>query len=146
MLGVFSLPAFIRLGHECQDLLSRWDGMHVCTDQTSVYTLIQKSLGEMLTLRENPLYWRLSWGSNPRRCITQDSKPNTLPTELFWTPQFKNRLERLTGNENELLKKSLENIYAKRYLFTCLRFWLLISANIVCGLIIWVDLWTHQRS
>ena len=26
-------------------------------------------------------------GSNPRRCIKQDSEPNTLPTELFWPPQ-----------------------------------------------------------
>ena len=32
MLSVFSLPAFTRLGHECQDLLSLCDGMHVCTD------------------------------------------------------------------------------------------------------------------
>ena len=31
MLGVFLLPAFTRLGHECQDLLSPFDEMHVCT-------------------------------------------------------------------------------------------------------------------
>ena len=31
MLGVL-LPAFSRLGHACQDLLSPCDGMHVCTD------------------------------------------------------------------------------------------------------------------
>ena len=31
-LGVFLLPAFTRLGHECQDLLSPCDGMHVFTD------------------------------------------------------------------------------------------------------------------
>ena len=29
---MFLLPAFIRIGHECQDLLSPCDGMHVCTD------------------------------------------------------------------------------------------------------------------
>ena len=29
MLGEFLLPAFTRLGHECQDLLSLCDGMHV---------------------------------------------------------------------------------------------------------------------
>ena len=40
MMGVFMEPAFIRLGHELQDLLSPCDGMHVSTDQTSVYTLI----------------------------------------------------------------------------------------------------------
>ena len=32
MLGVFLLPAFTRLEHECPDLLSRCDRMHVCTD------------------------------------------------------------------------------------------------------------------
>ena len=32
MLGVFLLPAFTRLGHECQDLLSLCNDMHVCTD------------------------------------------------------------------------------------------------------------------
>ena len=47
MLGVFLLPAFTHLGHECQDLLSPCDGMHVCTDKTSVYTFIRKSLGGM---------------------------------------------------------------------------------------------------
>ena len=31
ILGVFLLPAFTRLGHECQDLLSPGDGMHVST-------------------------------------------------------------------------------------------------------------------
>ena len=32
MLGVFLLLAFTRLGHECQNLLSLCNGMHVCTD------------------------------------------------------------------------------------------------------------------
>ena len=32
VLGVFLLPAFTRLGHERQDLLSPCDEMHVCTD------------------------------------------------------------------------------------------------------------------
>ena len=39
MLGVFLLPTFTCLGHECRDLLSPYDGMHVCTDKTSVYTI-----------------------------------------------------------------------------------------------------------
>ena len=45
VLGVFLLPAFTRLGHERQDLLSPCDKMHVCKDQTSVYTLIRRSFG-----------------------------------------------------------------------------------------------------
>ena len=32
VLGVYLLPAFTRLGHERQDLLSPCDEMHVCTD------------------------------------------------------------------------------------------------------------------
>ena len=31
-LGVYLLPPFTCLGHECQDLLSPSNGMHVCTD------------------------------------------------------------------------------------------------------------------
>ena len=41
-LGVFLLPAFASLGHECQDLLSPCHGMQLCTDKTPAYTLIQK--------------------------------------------------------------------------------------------------------
>ena len=43
VLGVFLLPAFTRLGNECQNLLSPCDRMHVCRDWTSVYSLIRKS-------------------------------------------------------------------------------------------------------
>ena len=32
LLGVLLLPAFTRLGHECQDLSRRCNGMHVYTD------------------------------------------------------------------------------------------------------------------
>ena len=48
MLGVFLLPAFTPLRHECQeDLLSLYRGMHECTDFTSVYTLIWKGFRRM---------------------------------------------------------------------------------------------------
>ena len=40
----------------------------------------------MLTPRKNPLCQRLRGGSNPR-CITQGSKTNILPTELFQPPR-----------------------------------------------------------
>ena len=39
MLGVFLLPTFTRLGHECQDFFSPSNGMYVHTDYTSVYKL-----------------------------------------------------------------------------------------------------------
>ena len=42
MLDVFSLPAFTRLGHECVDLLSLCNKMHLCTDWPPVYTLTRK--------------------------------------------------------------------------------------------------------
>ena len=75
MQGVFLLAAFTRLGLKCQDLLCLCDGMRVCTDWISVYTLIQKSFGgmesePMLTPRKNPLYWEkilLGGGLNTRR-------------------------------------------------------------------------------
>ena len=38
MLGVFLLPAFTRLGHEHQDLLSPCDGMHVCRLDLGLYS------------------------------------------------------------------------------------------------------------
>ena len=38
ILGVFLLPAFIHLGHECQDLLSLCDGMHVCRLDLGLYS------------------------------------------------------------------------------------------------------------
>ena len=37
----------------------------------------------------------LRGGSNPRRCIKQDSEPNTLPTELFWPPRLRNNSRHL---------------------------------------------------
>ena len=39
---------------------------------------------------------------NPRRCITLDSKPNTLPFELFWPPSevLNHTLKHYTGFEN----------------------------------------------
>ena len=36
------LPPLTLLGYVCKDLLSPYDGMHVRTDQTSVYILIRK--------------------------------------------------------------------------------------------------------
>ena len=86
MLGVFLLPAFTHLGHECQDLLSLCSGMHMCTDlglsshpndiggngvRTHVNSKRKIPSTTNILLRE---------GSNPRCCIKQESKPNILPT------------------------------------------------------------------
>ena len=78
MLGVLLLPTSTRLRHECRDLLSPCDGMHVCTDETSVYTLIRKSFKgmdsePMLTPREkSPLPEQFS----PEEHRTHDAASN----------------------------------------------------------------------
>ena len=97
MLGVFLLRASARLGYECQDLFESvpWNacvyrlnlGLYSHPKEfcgTGVRTSVNSkgkipSFGKML----------LRGGSNPWHCITQDSKPNTLPPELFQPPDAK---------------------------------------------------------
>ena len=94
MLGAFLLPAATRLGHECQDLSSPCQGMHVYIDETSVYTLIRKSFGGM---ESEPMLtpsgkYPLPEKNSPLRRI----EPTTMHqagqraqhtnNELFWTP------------------------------------------------------------
>ena len=93
LLGACFLPAFTHLWHECQDRLSPYNGMHMCTDYTSVYTLIWKGFREWSpnTCKlqgKVPLYQRLRARFNTQNSITQDSEPNTLPAELFWPLTF----------------------------------------------------------
>ena len=58
MLGVFLLPAFTRLGHERQDLLSPCDEMHVCAQTRPWFILSSEGVfggmefEPMLTPRE----------------------------------------------------------------------------------------------
>ena len=85
VLGVFLLPAFARLGHECQDLLSPSDGMHARQDWTLVALSSKRVFrGNGIIIHGNykgrfPSTGKPWGGSNPRRLITWDSKPNTLP-------------------------------------------------------------------
>ena len=90
MLGVFLFPAFTPLGHERQDLLSPCDEMHVCTDYTSVYTLIRRSFGGNGVWTHANSKGKIPstenfprGGSNPQRC---GQRTQALPTELFWPP------------------------------------------------------------
>ena len=117
MLGVFLLPAFTRLGHECQDLLSRCDGMHVCTAQTIPWFILSSkrilgngvrtyvnSKGKIPCTRDSeevrtrdaasrrtgsPAYYQLSY-SGPIFAST------TLPGKMFYTYT----LMQLTEGEN----------------------------------------------
>ena len=68
---LFSLPAFTGLGHECQDLWSPCNGMHVCTDCTLVFTLYQKEF----------------WGNGVRTHVNSKGKlpPFTDGFEQGWT-------------------------------------------------------------
>ena len=93
MLVVFLLPAFTSLGHECQDLLSLCDGMHVWHRlDLGLYSHPEEFLGNGVRTHVNskgkiPLPEKLLRGGwNPQHCFKQDSQPNTLPTELFWLP------------------------------------------------------------
>ena len=85
-MGVL-LPAFTHLGHERQDLLSPCNGMHACTDDFSLHSNPKEFWGNGVRAHVNskgkiPLTGKniRTGGSNPRRCIKQDSQPNTLPS------------------------------------------------------------------
>ena len=88
MLGVFLLLAFTRLGHECQDLLSLCDGIHVCTDKTSVYTHIQKSFGDGVRTHANSkgkiLSSRKFFSEEDRTHATVGQRAQHTTKELFW--------------------------------------------------------------
>ena len=88
--GCVLLPAFTCLGHGCQDLLSPCNGI-VHRLGLGLYSHPKEFWGNGVRTHvnstgKNPLYQKLRGGSNLRRCITQDSEPNTLPTELFRSP------------------------------------------------------------
>ena len=66
MLGVILLPAFTQIEHECQDLLSSCDGMHVCTDWTSVYECRNQSSPLLSVL------WSSLWVGEVEACALFD--------------------------------------------------------------------------
>ena len=73
MLGVFLLPAFTRLGHECQDIFSLCDEMHVHRLDLHLYShlsFVGIESKPMATTRENPLNQK----NSPQRRI----EPTTL--------------------------------------------------------------------
>ena len=66
VLDVFLLPAFTRLGHERQNLLSLCDEMHICSQTRPRFILSSKRVfggmefEPMLTPREKSLYQKIS--------------------------------------------------------------------------------------
>ena len=70
-LGVFLLKAFTHLGHECQDLLSPCNGMQVCTNYTSVYTLIRKNFGGM---ESEPMLTPSEESSLPKKFSSEEDR------------------------------------------------------------------------
>ena len=65
---------------------------------------------------KNPLYWKFLFtgGSNPRRCIMQDDKPNTLPTELFRTLCL---ISSWHKENSDSMKSNRCNILIKKYMY-----------------------------
>ena len=85
VLGVFLLPAFTRLGHERQDLLSPCDEMHVCTDWTSVYALIRRSFwGNGVWTHVNSKGKIPSTGKCPQRRIEPATLWTANPSTTNW--------------------------------------------------------------
>ena len=88
MLSILFLPAFISLGHPCPNHLSLRDGMHICTDLTSVYTPTRKSCMrvESKPMLVNPKGKIPSTDRLQGEWTAQDSESNALPAELFRIP------------------------------------------------------------
>ena len=83
--------AFTRLG-QCKDFFSV-QAMDCKSEKTRPQFILssKRVLGNGVRTHVNskgkhPLYWRPRGGLNLRHCMTQDSKPNTLLTEQFWSP------------------------------------------------------------
>ena len=94
MLGLLLLPAFTCLGHEHQDLFeSVWWIACVRRLALSLYSHPKEFWGSgvrthVISKGKIPSTGKILFreGSNPRRCIKQDSKPNTLPTSHSGPP------------------------------------------------------------
>ena len=84
MLNVFLLPAFIPLGYECQDLLSLCNGMHVCTDYTSVYTPIWKNLGGM---ESEPMLTPREKSSLPEKFSSEEDHSHDVASHMTVNPK-----------------------------------------------------------
>ena len=87
------LLAFTCLVHECQDLLSLSVWWNACVQKLDLglYSYPKEFWGNGVRTHvnskgKNLLFWKLRGRSKPRRCLMQDSEPNTLPTELFRPP------------------------------------------------------------
>ena len=84
MLGVFLLSAFTRLEHECQNLLSQ--NTRVLRLDLGLYFHPKEFLENGIRTHVNskgkiPSTGNIlpRGGSNPQRCMKQNSEPNTLP-------------------------------------------------------------------
>ena len=87
-LGVLFLLVIISLGHECQNLLSKHNGMHALQARPWLILLFERFAGRGVKTYVNSMgiissSARIRGGSNLQCCITQSGKPNDLPTELL---------------------------------------------------------------
>ena len=93
---MFLLPAFIRLEHECQDLLSLWDGMHVWSDWTLVCFLMPHAcllsgitdagwLGVVFkVMHDNNTKTAVALEQGKEHTVTECAPCKRVPSELFW--------------------------------------------------------------
>ena len=112
MLGVFLFAGIHPLGQECQDLLSllQWNACMHRLD-LGLYSHPKEFFWEwsqnLCKLQgKYPLYWRLRGGLNLHRCITQDSEPCTLLTELF-RPHYRKLLTKLMKKFCAIFKEKI---------------------------------------
>ena len=87
VLGVFWLPAFTRLRHECQGRLNLCDGMHVHRQDLGLYSHPKEVLGNgvrtHVTPREISAVLEAQRRIKPAPPHHAGQRANTLPTELF---------------------------------------------------------------
>ena len=81
--GCIFVASFTRLGHECQDLLSPCDRMHVCTDYTSIYALIQKSFGGM---ESEPMLTPMEKSPPPEKFSSQEDRTHNAASSRTASP------------------------------------------------------------
>ena len=112
--GCVFVALFTYLGHDCPDLLeSVWWNACVHILDLGLYSHPKEILGNGVRTHFNskgkiPSSGKipLRGGSNPQHCIRQDSEPNTLPTELFRSPNARSTgtvfLERKKGSPQSI--------------------------------------------
>ena len=124
MLGVFLLPAFTRLGHDVRTFeVCAMESM--CAQTRPWFILSSKRVflgnGVRTYVHFKGKIPSTGGGWTLRCCVTQDSKPITLPTELFLSPQnwFESCCSALTYKLSNLYTYTLLTCTLTCYRYVC---------------------------